>query len=146
VTFLLVVIGAVAVGLGARWADPVVGLLIADAILIVGYPAPRSVGQCLLDAVDPSITNHISEVMRVIGGVTEVTEVRARWAGHRLLAQVRLSIESSWSVAKAHEIAEETHHALVHQVQNLSDAIVHVDPAGSGVDAHASTKHHASAL
>jgi len=142
VTSLLVLVGAIAVTLGWRWADPVVGLLITAAILVVGYQAVRSVGQRLLDAVDPAIVERIARSVAAVDGVVEVTEVRARWAGHRLLAQVRLSVDGGSSVTTAHEIAEVAHHTLLHQVSNLSDAIIHVDPALLGIDPHASTAHH----
>jgi cation diffusion facilitator family transporter len=142
VTSLLVLIGAIAVELGAHWADGAVGLLITAAILVVGYQAARSVGQRLLDAVDPVIVARISETVVAVPGVVAVTEVRARWMGHRLLAQVRLSVDGTSSVAEAHEIAETAHHELLHHVSNLSEAIIHVDPAGVAADPHASTAHH----
>ena len=68
----------------------VVGLLIAAAIVVVGYRTVRRVGQRLLDAVDPAIVDRIAVVVGAVDGVVTVTEVRARWAGHSLLAQVRL--------------------------------------------------------
>ncbi len=142
VTSLLVLVGAVAVAVGVRWADPVVGVLITAAILVVGYQAVRSVGQRLLDAVDPAIVERISETVGAVDGVVAVTEVRARWAGHRLLAQVRLSVDGASSVTAAHEIAEMAHHELLHHISNLSDAIIHVDPSGVGFDPHAATAHH----
>jgi len=144
VTSLLVLGGAVGVALGAEWADPVVGLLIAVAIVVVGYQAVRSVGQRLLDAVDPAIVERIALVVGAVDGVASVTEVRARWAGHRLLAQVRLSVKGSLSVSKAHDVAEVAHHQLLHEVSNLSEAIIHVDPSGDGTDPHAATRHHRS--
>jgi cation diffusion facilitator family transporter len=144
VTSLLVLVGAVAVALGAQWADAVVGLAITAAIVIVGYQAVRSVGQRLLDAVDPAIVLRISTVVGAVDGVVSVTEVRARWAGHRLLAQVRLSVDGDLSVTEAHEIAEVAHHELLHSVSNLSEAIIHVDPSGPGIDPHAATRHHQS--
>lgn len=70
----------------------VVGLLIAAAIVVVGYRTVRRVGQRLLDAVDPAIVDRIAVVVGAVDGVVTVTEVRARWAGH-LLAQVRLSVD-----------------------------------------------------
>ena len=143
-TSLLVLIGAIAVALGAQWADAVVGLVIAAAILIVGYQAARSVGQRLLDAVDPAIVARIGETVAAINGVAAVTEVRARWMGHRLMAQVRLSVDGSLTVTEAHAIAEDAHHDLLHHISNLSDAIIHVDPTGVGFDPHASTAHHRS--
>jgi cation diffusion facilitator family transporter len=144
VTSLLVLVGAIAVALGAQWADPVVGLVITVAIVVVGYEALRNVGQRLLDAVDPAIIQRIAEIVGAVDGVVSVTEVRARWAGHRLLAQVRLSVDGSSSVTTAHEIAEVAHHQLLHHVSNLSEAIIHVDPSGALVDPHASTRHHRS--
>lgn len=144
VTSLLVLIGAIAVALGAEWADAVVGLAITAAILIVGYQAARSVGQRLLDAVDPNIVARIGETVGKVNGVAAVTEVRARWMGHRLLAQVRLSVNGALSVTDAHAIAEVAHHDLLHHISNLSDAIIHVDPAVEGFDPHASTAHHRS--
>lgn len=142
VTSLLVLVGAIAVDLGAEWADPVVGLLITAAIVVVGYQAVRSVGQRLLDAVDPDVIEQISTVVEAVDGVFTVTEVRARWVGHRLLAQVRLSVDGRLSVTRAHGIAEEVHHELLHHVPNLSEAIVHVDPSGTEADPHAATRHH----
>jgi len=144
VTSLLVLVGAVGVALGAQWADPVVGLIITATIVFVGYQAVRSVGQRLLDAVDPAIVQRISEVVAAVDGVVSVTEVRARWVGHRLLAQVRLSVDGSLSVTSAHDIAETAHHELLHHVSNLSDAIIHVDPYVAGIDPHATTRHHRS--
>jgi cation diffusion facilitator family transporter len=144
VTSLLVLIGAIAVALGAQWADAVVGLVITAAILVVGYQAARSVGQRLLDAVDPAIVARIGDTVAEVNGVVAVTEVRARWMGHRLLAQVRLSVDGRLSVTDAHAIAEVAHHELLHHISNLSDAIIHVDPAGGGSDPHAATAHHQS--
>jgi cation diffusion facilitator family transporter len=142
VTSLLVLVGAIAVALGAQWADAVVGLVISAAILVVGYQAARSVGQRLLDAVDPAVVARISETGAAVEGVVAVTEVRARWVGHRLLAQVRLSVDGSLPVTRAHDIAELAHHELLHHISNLSDAIIHVDPAAVGFDPHSSTAHH----
>jgi cation diffusion facilitator family transporter len=142
VTSLLVLVGAVGVALGASWADAVVGLVITAAILVVGYHAARSVGERLLDAVDPTIIDQIRATVGSVDGVADVSEVRARWVGHRLLAQVRLSVDGSLSVIRAHQIAEEAYHQLLHKVTNLSDAIIHVDPSGSNMDAHVGTRHH----
>lgn len=144
VTSLLVLIGAIAVALGAQWADAAIGLVITAAILVVGYQAALSVGQRLLDAVDPAIVARIERTVAAVDGVVAVTEVRARWVGHRLLAQVRLSVDGSLPVTGAHEIAEIAQHELLHHVSKLSDAIIHVDPAATGFDPHESTAHHRS--
>ncbi len=142
ITSFLVLIGAIAVALGLPWADPVVGLVITAAILIVLFQTVRNVGQRLLDAVDPQVVAQIAETVGAVNGVLAVSEVRARWAGHRLLAQVRLTVGGDLTVAEAHKIAELAHHELLHHVPNLSDAIIHVDPDVPGADPHALTAHH----
>jgi cation diffusion facilitator family transporter len=142
ITSLLVLVGAIAVACGLHWADPVVGLMISVAILLVLVRTIRSVGQRLLDAVDPAIIDHIATSIGAQPGVDAVSEVRARWVGHRLFAQVRMSVDGSLTVTDAHAIAEAAYHQLLHDVPNLSDAIVHVDPVAHGVDPHAPTAHH----
>jgi cation diffusion facilitator family transporter len=143
ITSLLVLVGAIGVAIGADWADPVVGLVIAAAIAVVGWQAVRSIIGRLLDAVDPTLIDQIQRVAATTPGVVTVSEVRARWMGHRLLAQVRLGVDGTLSVTDAHGIADEAHHRLLHEVTNLSDAVIHVDPEGTGHDPHAGTRHHA---
>jgi divalent metal cation (Fe/Co/Zn/Cd) transporter len=75
--------------------------------------------------------------------VGAVSEVRARWMGHRLLAQVRLGVDGTLSILRAHDIAEDAQHRLLREVTNLSDAIIHLDPEGTGGDPHVATRHHA---
>ena len=144
VTSLLVLLGAIGVAIGLPKADPIVGVLIALAILVVLVQTSRAVGQRMLDAIDPSIVASMTAIVAAVDGVVAVSEVRARWAGHRLLAQIRLTVDGRLSVTDAHEVAERAYHELLHGVPNLSDAIVHVDPKAEGVDPHAPTAHHRS--
>ncbi|HEY6427949.1 MAG TPA: cation diffusion facilitator family transporter [Acidimicrobiales bacterium] len=138
----LVVVGAIGVACGLDWADPAMGLLIALVILLVLVRTAVTIGQRLLDAVDPHLVERIVRSVGAVEGVEDVTEVQARWIGHRLYAQVRLSVPGSMSVTEAHAVAEAALHHLLHDVPKMSDAIVHVDPAGSNVHAHELTAHH----
>jgi cation diffusion facilitator family transporter len=140
----LVVIGALGVACGFDWADPAVGLLIAAVILLILVRTSVSIGQRILDAVDPNVIEQITRAVAAVDGVEEVSEVQARWIGHRLFAQVRLSVDGSLSITEAHGVAEVSLHRLLHDVPKMSDAIVHVDPAGSTTDAHRLTAHHRS--
>lgn len=138
----LVVIGAVGVSVGLDWADPIVGLLIGVVILLVLVRTSISIGQRLLDAVDPHVVDHIAEAVGAVDGVEAVSGVQARWIGHRLYAQVRLAVSGAMSVTEAHRVAETALHCLLHDVPKMTDAIVHVDPDGSIMDAHELTAHH----
>lgn len=138
----LVVVGAIGVALGLSWADPAMGLLIALVILLVLVRTSVNIGQRLLDAVDPHVVERIFESVAAVDGVAGVSSVQARWIGHRLYAQVRLSVPGSMPVTGAHAVAEAALHQLLHDVPKMSDAIVHVDPAGANVHAHELTAHH----
>jgi divalent metal cation (Fe/Co/Zn/Cd) transporter len=98
----------------------------------------------LMDAVDPSLITRIEEVTSAVPGVYGVSEARARYIGHRLLADVRILIDPTLTTVQGHAVAEEVQHELLHHVPLLAEAHVHVDPAGVK-DAHALTEHHQSA-
>ena len=138
-TSLAVLVGAIGVAAGWEWADPVVGLAISAAILVVLVQAARGVGERLMDAVDPDLVARAHAVTGACAGVQEVTELRMRWLGHRLQAEVRMTVDRDLDVASAHDIAEVVERALMEELPLLSGAIVHVNPC----DHHVRTVAHA---
>ena len=135
-TSLAVLAGAIGVWLGAPLADPIAGLVITAAIFRIVFQAGRSVFSRLLDGVEPEAIDEVREVVASTDGVEEVTEVRMRWLGHTMLAEVNLSVRPDLSVAQGHEIAQEARHQLMHHLQYLANATVHVDPVGSSGEEH----------
>lgn len=86
-TSLGVLASAVGVGLGFPLTDPVVGLVITVAILVILVGAARDVMRRLLDAVDPGMVDDAERVLRDVDGVVDVESVRMRWTGHRVRAE-----------------------------------------------------------
>ena len=129
-TSLAVLFGAIGVWLGYPLADPIVGLVISAAILRIVVETSKSVFSRLLDGVEPEVPAEVRSVAGATDGVREVAEVRVRWLGHKMLAEVSIVVDGEISVASGHSIAEDVHHRLLHQLKYLSSATVHVDPAG----------------
>jgi cation diffusion facilitator family transporter len=127
-TSLAVLLGAAGVWLGYPLADPIVGLLIAAAILVIVWQSGKTVFTRLLDGVDPEVIEEIRHAAQDVPGVEEVAEVRARWLGHRLRAEVNVAVDPELSVAEGHAIAREVNHRLLHELRYLDMAVVHVDP------------------
>jgi len=141
-TSLGVLLGAVGVWLGYPSADPIVGLLITIAILRIVWESGKAVLTRLLDGVDPEVMDEIRHAVNPIQGVHLVTDVRVRWSGHRLHAEVNLAVSPKLSVAEGHAIALEVRHQLLHQLPYLSNVAIHVDPVNlSGEEHHRIIEH-----
>jgi cation diffusion facilitator family transporter len=128
-TSLAVLIGAGGVALGFPLADPIVGLLITVAILVVLRTAVRDVFRRLMDGVDPAFIDTAEAVLAAHPGVQAVRSVRMRWIGHRLHADAELDIDPDLSLASAHRIAHDAEHDLIHAVPKLTTALIHAYPA-----------------
>jgi cation diffusion facilitator family transporter len=142
-TSLAVVAGAIGVMLGFPLADPIVGLLITIAILVVLRGAARDIYRRLMDAVDPDLVDAAHAALTHVPGVQGVDAVRLRWIGHRMRAEADITVDRALTVVDAHAISDHAQHQLIHQVPRLDAATVHVNPSPvAGVDDHPATGHH----
>ncbi|MET8246837.1 cation diffusion facilitator family transporter [Streptomyces sp. NPDC005202] len=146
-TSLAVLLGAGGSALGWHLADPLVGLAITAAIVLVLRDAAREVLRRMMDAVDPALVDGAERALREVPGVRAVGELRLRWIGHRLRAEVAVVVDGDATVRQAHAVAVEAEHALLHAVPRLTAALVHADPAPAPGedDPHLALAHHTSA-
>ncbi|MDX3313442.1 cation diffusion facilitator family transporter [Streptomyces sp. ME08-AFT2] len=146
-TSLAVLLGAGGSALGWRLADPVVGLAITAAIALVLRDAAREVFRRVMDAVDPALVDRAESALRDVEGVRGVGELRLRWIGHRLRAEVAVVVDGDLTVRQAHGVAVAAEHALLHAVPRLTAALVHADPAAAPgeEDPHRALAHHTAA-
>ncbi|ABG03567.1 cation diffusion facilitator family transporter [Rubrobacter xylanophilus DSM 9941] len=92
-TSLAVLAGAAGAWLGYPVVDPLVGLGITAAILHIVRDSARPVWRRLMDAVEPGTVEALEEAASGMPEVLRVEEVRARWTGHSLQAEVRVRVE-----------------------------------------------------
>jgi cation diffusion facilitator family transporter len=128
-TSLAVALSAVGVWAGIERSDPIVGLGISIAILMVLRGAARQVYYRLMDAVDPAIVRRIRHQAEHAPGVVGVHAPTVRWLGHRLVADLTIDVDATSSVEQGHEIATATRHHLIASVTHLGEVHVHVHPA-----------------
>ena len=142
-TSLAVLFGALGVAAGIEQADPVIGLVISLLIARVLVQAAKGIYYRLMDAVDPEILERARDVAAAEPGVERVDDLRLRWIGHRLRAEVEVAVDPALALAEAHEISHRVHHALLHGVARLDEVIVHPSPVGhADTDPHALLTHH----
>jgi cation diffusion facilitator family transporter len=127
-TSLAVLVGAGGVAIGWNWADPVVGLLITMAILLVLRQAAREIYRRLMDAVDPALVDQAERTLRAADGVLGTGQVRLRWVGHQLRAECEVVVAGGITAAAAHQVTVNAEHDLLHAIPRLAGALVHADP------------------
>jgi cation diffusion facilitator family transporter len=129
-TSLGVLAGAIGVALGFDRADPIAGLVITVAILVVLWHATKTVFRRMLDGTDETTVPLVESVAASVTGVEQVTSAKARWTGHALNAELEIQVRPELTVQDAHMIAEEVEHELLHAIPRLRGATVHIDPHG----------------
>lgn len=138
-----VVAAVIGTWLGYPIADPIVGLIICVLIAWILKSTAQQLFRRLMDGVEPGLVEAIQQVAARVDGVQSVDRARARWMGHRLLADVTVTVDRDLSVAAGHDVAEHVRHDLLHDVRHLEDASVHVNPCShDGPDPHDTTAHH----
>ncbi len=127
-TSLAVLAGVVGVWLGFPLLDPLVGLGIGAAILVIVWNSGRDMYYRVMDAVDPEVTTKVEKIASSNKAVMDVHYVAIRWVGHRQRAEFHITVDCQMPTCKSHEIAENIRHELFHAMPALVDVTVHVDP------------------
>ncbi|MDO9486140.1 MAG: cation diffusion facilitator family transporter [Actinomycetota bacterium] len=142
-TSLAVVIGALGVLLGFPAADPIVGLVVTAAILLVLAQAMRDIYRRLMDATDPELIDEVEAVLANTAGISGIDKVQMRWVGHRLHMEIAISADPNLSLIAAHDIAHEAEHSLLHSIARIDEVHVHVGPMENTAPGfHTGIKHH----
>ncbi len=142
-TSLAVVLGALGVWLGFPAADPLIGLVITAMIFGIVWQSTQAVFTRLLDGVDPAVIEEIKHAVQHTPEVQDVTQVRVRWLGHRLHAELNIAVSPHLSVAQGHTIATEVRHQLLHHLPHLANATIHIDPLDASGEEHHRIEEHA---
>lgn len=139
-TSLAVVVGAIGVLLGFPLADPIVGVIISAAILILLWGTVRSIGRRLMDGIEPALVDEAEHALEHTPGVLAVPRLQLRWIGHRLQGTATVQVAANTTVAEAEAISHRAEHELGHALPNLDDMLISVitlrtdGPAASGTD------------
>ncbi|SEC03037.1 cation diffusion facilitator family transporter [Paenibacillus sp. GP183] len=128
ITSLAVLVGVAGTWLGFPIIDPLVGLVITIMIVFIVKDSAKAVFTRLLDGIEPEIIDTITKSAYQIEGVQKVNDVKARWFGHEILAEITITTYSKISVKEGHEVVKNVIHRLQHDVEHLSKVQVHVDP------------------
>jgi cation diffusion facilitator family transporter len=128
-TSLAVAAGALAVRLGFPLADPLVGLAITLAILAIVWDSSKVVFTRLLDGVDPRVIDEIRAAAAEVEAIGAVTNLRARWHGHRLIADAEIVLDPLSSLADSERVAEQFRRSAIARVPALAEIHIAITAA-----------------
>lgn len=114
-------------GLGLRIADPIAGILITFAIVYVLAGTVKQLFYRMMDAVDPTIVDEITQAASSVNGVLQVHDVRVRWVGRQLVAVMHVAMDPKSTLENAHALAMRVEDAVCHEVP-AARLEIHMDP------------------
>ncbi|WP_114312505.1 cation diffusion facilitator family transporter [Thermus caldifontis] len=123
-------------GVGLAWGtglwvlDPLLALLVAGNILLMGFRLVRqSVGGLMDEGLPPEEVGRIRETLaKALGGrALEVHDLRTRKAGNRAFLEFHLVVPGSMTVEEAHRLCDELERVLERTFPGLA-VTIHVEP------------------
>lgn len=121
---LSVLVGAIGTYIGFPILDPIVGLFIGFLILIILKDATSRILMRLMDAVDPDIIQTIEQETVGIRGVEHIEDIKARWMGRSLFAELQIVVNRDYTVAESYNIEESIEERLVEKIPPLTHIVV----------------------
>jgi len=102
-----------------------VALFVVKIGIELGWPA---INELIDTGLGQKELQHIRRTIMSVDGVRELHLLRTRRIGGRALVDVHIIVDEDISVSEGHYISEAVRHRLVHEVDVVSDALVHIDP------------------
>lgn len=119
-TSLAVVLGAIGVMLGFPLADPIIGIFISAAIIVLLWGTIKSIGRRLMDGIEPDLVDRARHALEDTRGVISVPRVQLRWVGHRLQGAATIHVADA-PLSDVEQILHAAEHSAEHALPNLDD-------------------------
>lgn len=121
---LAVLVGAIGVALGLRLADPIVGIIITIVVLRTTWSSAKEVFTRALDGIEANVIIDIRHALEHTKGIEEIQNIKARWIGHTLNAEITIAVNPDLTVAQAFAITHEAEHELEDHIAHLSQVSI----------------------
>lgn len=125
-TSLAVLIAVLGALIGLPILDPIVGIVIAFAIVGITWNAIKAVWYRMMDAVDPHLVEHVQAHLRGIEGVAAIETLRLRWVGHRMYGALRLRAAPGLTLEQSQAIVAAAQREAAQVIPQLDELVVQV--------------------
>lgn len=129
ISSIIVVIGVIGSMAGLDYLDAVAAIGVGLMIAKIGLDLSWSSVQELIDtAMHPDEVAKIREVILGVNGVKALHSLRTRRMGSEGLVDVHILVDPKLSVSEGHFISDTVRAALLRDVEEVGDIMVHIDP------------------
>jgi len=129
ISSVVVVIGVAGTMAGLEYLDAVAAVIVGVMVGKIGWDlAWQSVHELVDTALDPERVAVIRQEVLSVGGVRELHMLRTRQMGGEALVDVHVLVDPKLSVSEGHYIGEKVRRRLIHEVEEVADVMVHIDP------------------
>lgn len=128
-TSLAVLIAVFGTLVGLPILDPIVGIIIAVAIVGITWNAIKAIWYRMMDAVDPHLVEHVEAHVMAVDGVLAIEALRLRWVGHRMYGVALVQVGANVTFAASQEITRTVQREARQVIPQLEELTVQVTPA-----------------
>ena len=125
-TSLAVLIAVFGTLIGLPILDPIVGIVIAFAIVGITWNAIKAVWYRMMDAVDPHLLEHVEAHVLAVDGVAEIKTLRMRWVGHRMYGALKLRVAAGTTLEQSQAIVAAAQREAGYVIPQLEELTVQV--------------------
>jgi cation diffusion facilitator family transporter len=111
-----------------RSADAFAALIVAGIVFFISGELGLRTIQSLLDAAPRGLEQRIKATAETVPGILDCHQVRARYSGAQLFADVHVIVDGSQTLAHAHALTDEVE-AAIQRILPGADVTVHAEPA-----------------
>jgi cation diffusion facilitator family transporter len=129
ISSIAVLIGIVGARQGYVWMDTVAAMFVAMIIAKIGW---ELCADSLTELVDTAVPLQRREQFEAcilnIEGILEITDLRSRSSGGKIILEARLLVDSHISVSEGHQLGEQASKSLIKHFSDITEVLVHIDP------------------
>lgn len=119
--------------LGFPIMDSVASLVIFIFIVKAAYDIFKDAIDKMVDhSCDEEVEAQICECVRSNSEVRGIDSLHTRIFGNKIYVDIEIEVEGTYTLIKAHEIAEEVHESIEENFPKIKHIMVHVNPAQAG--------------
>lgn len=126
---VVVVIGILGTMAGLGYLDAIAAVAVSAMIAKAGWEIGwRSLRELVDTGLAPERVESIRATILAVDGVQALHLLRTRSMGGKALVDVHLLVDPKLSVSEGHQISEAVRTKLIHDIDEVGDVTVHIDP------------------